>query len=99
VLAIRSERESLFSQGLFSNTPLLLAVLVTSGLQLMAIYAGPLSRLLKTEPLAPVQLLCCMATASVIFIAVEVEKWITRSRRPDLLALGSRAVALVESGH
>jgi Ca2+-transporting ATPase len=90
VLAIRSERESLFSQGLLSNRPLLLAVLLTSGLQLAAIYAGPLSGLLKTEPLDRLELLLCIATASVIFFAVEVEKWIKRSRRPepDLLAGG-----------
>jgi Ca2+-transporting ATPase len=90
VLAIRSERESLFSQGLLSNRPLLLAVLLTSGLQLAAIYAGPLSRLLKTEPLDPAEILLCMATASVIFFAVEAEKWIKRSRRPErhLLAGG-----------
>ena len=34
VLAIRSERESLFRQGLFSNLPLLGAVLLTFGLQM-----------------------------------------------------------------
>ena len=34
VLAIRSERELLFRQGLFSNLPLLGAVIFTCGLQL-----------------------------------------------------------------
>ena len=42
VLAIRSERESLFRQGLFSNLPLLGAVLLTFALQLATIYV-PLS--------------------------------------------------------
>ena len=78
VLAIRSERQSLLSQGLFSNTPLLAAVLLTSCMQLAAIYVGPLSRLLKTEPLSLTELVLCLGTASVIFFAVEVEKWIKR---------------------
>ena len=37
-LAVRSERESLFSQGVRSNVPLLLAVLLTLALQLAIIY-------------------------------------------------------------
>ena len=81
VLAIRSERESLFSQGLLSNVPLLAAVLVTSGLQLAAIYAPPLNAVLHTEPLGPAELALAIGTASVIFFAVELEKWMKR-RRP-----------------
>jgi len=78
VLAIRSERESLFSQGLLSNRPLLAAVLLTAGLQLAAIYVSGLNRVLKTEPLGPAELALCIATASVVFFAVEIEKWIKR---------------------
>jgi len=79
VLAIRSERESLFSQGLLSNRPLLAAVLLTAGLQLAAIYVSGLNRVLETEPLGPAELASCIATAAIVFFAVEIEKWIKRS--------------------
>jgi Ca2+-transporting ATPase len=83
VLAIRSERESLLSQGLLSNVPLLGAVLVTAGLQLGAIYLDPLNRALKTQPLDPTELAVCTATASVILFAVEAEKWVRRRSRAE----------------
>jgi Ca2+-transporting ATPase len=78
VLAIRSERESLFSQGLVSNTPLLAAVLLVVGLQLATIYVGPLNRVFATEPLRPAELVATLGSASVVLLAVEIEKWIRR---------------------
>ena len=42
LLAIRSERDSLFTQGLWSNLPLLAAVLLAVALQLATIYLPPL---------------------------------------------------------
>lgn len=51
VLAIRSERESLFNQGLFSNMPLLGAFILTFALQMATIYMPFLNPLFKTEPL------------------------------------------------
>jgi Ca2+-transporting ATPase len=80
VMAIRSERESLFSQGLLSNRPLLAAVLFTSGLQIAAIYWAPLASLLDTEPLTFGELAMCLGTASIILLAVEAEKWARRKR-------------------
>jgi Ca2+-transporting ATPase len=94
VLAIRSERQSLFTQGLFSNRPLLAAVLLTVGLQLAAVYVGPLSRLLRTEPLSPAELGLCVGVASVIFFAVEVEKWIKRREFGRTAATTARPRAL-----
>jgi Ca2+-transporting ATPase len=78
VLAIRSERESLFRQGLWSNRPLLGAVVLTFGLQMATLYIPSLSRLLKTQPLSPGELLGCVAMASLVFVAVEVEKLLVR---------------------
>jgi Ca2+-transporting ATPase len=80
VLAIRSERESLFSQGLFSNTPLLGAVGLTLVLQIATIYVPVLSGVFKTEPLSAAELALVVAVAAIVFVAVEVEKWMKRRR-------------------
>ena len=78
VLAIRSERESLFSQGLFSNMPLLGAVLLTFGLQLAVLYVPVLQPIFKTEALSLYEFLFCLALSSVVFFVVEIEKWLRR---------------------
>jgi Ca2+-transporting ATPase len=78
VLAIRSERTSLFTQGLTSNLPLLGAVLLTIGLQLSIIYVPPLSSLFKTVRLTAAELLVCTAAAVLVFFAVEAEKLMRR---------------------
>ena len=75
VLAIRSERESLFTQGLLSNIPLTTTVLATLGLQLAAIYLPPMNDFLKTEPLRGVELGVAIGAACAVFVAVEIEKW------------------------
>lgn len=74
VLAIRSEKFSLFSIGIGSNLPLLGAVLLTFLLQLATLYIPQLNSLLKTEPLPLRDLLICIASSSIVFIAVEIEK-------------------------
>jgi Ca2+-transporting ATPase len=78
VLAIRSERESLFRQGLFSNRPLFAAVALTVVLQLATLYVPALNRIFRTEALSPVELILCLALSSVVFVAVEIEKWVRR---------------------
>ncbi len=80
VLAIRSESESLFRQGLLSNKPLLGAVLLTVLLQLAVIYLPALNNLFSTKPLRFVELAWTLLAGSVILFAVEVEKWIRRGR-------------------
>lgn len=85
MLAIRSEQESLFTQGLGSNRPLLLAVAAAFGLQLAPIYHPFMNTLFKTQPLTATELGLCVALASVVFIAVEIEKWFRRrARRAEL---------------
>lgn len=81
VLAIRSEHESLFTQGLLSNLPLLIAVLAAFGLQLATIYHPVLNALFKTRPLTATELAACIALASLVFVAVEIEKWFGRRAR------------------
>ena len=78
VMAIRSERESLFRQGLASNRALLGAVVFTVGLQVAAIYVPFLNAVLGTAPLTAGELVLCFALAGVVFAAVEVEKLLVR---------------------
>ena len=80
VLAIRSEHESLLSQGVFSNTPLLGAVALTFVLQMATIYVPTLNDIFKTVPLSPAELAATLAIAALVFVAVEVEKWVKRRR-------------------
>jgi Ca2+-transporting ATPase len=80
VLAIRSERTSLFSQGLFSNTPLLGAVVLTFVLQMATIYVPAFNSIFRTAPLTLTELAATLAIAAVVFVAVEVEKWVKRRR-------------------
>jgi Ca2+-transporting ATPase len=80
VLAIRSERHSLFTQGLTSNAPLLGAVVLTVALQLAAIYVPALQAVFKTQPLGPAELTLAVTAAGVVFVAVEIEKWTMRRR-------------------
>ena len=78
VLAIRSERDSFFVQGPFSNLPLLGATLFTLALQMAVLYVPVLQPIFKTEALSLDELLLCLALSSVVFIAVEIEKWLRR---------------------
>lgn len=80
VLAIRSEKESLFRMGLFSNKYLLLAVVLTFLLQMATVYLPVLNHLFKTEPLSVNELFMALALSSVVFFAVELEKLIKRKR-------------------
>jgi Ca2+-transporting ATPase len=80
VLAIRSERESLFSQGLFSNRPLAGAFLLTFALQMATIYVPALNPIFKTAPLTIGELGLTLAMSSVVFVAVEIEKLFKRRR-------------------
>ncbi|MCG6874529.1 MAG: calcium-translocating P-type ATPase, PMCA-type [Betaproteobacteria bacterium] len=80
VLAIRSDRESLFSLGLFSNRPLLGAVLVTFALQMAVVYIPALNSIFRTVPLDLADLGLCLALSSIVFVAVELQKWFFRMR-------------------
>ncbi|MFH1709731.1 MAG: calcium-translocating P-type ATPase, PMCA-type [bacterium] len=85
-LAIRSEKESLFRQGLLSNRFLLGAVLLTLFLQLATIYMPFFNSVFKTEPLSFGELLITLILSSVVFVSVEIEK-IFKRRRHDMMTL------------
>ena len=88
VMAIRSGNESLFRVGLLSNKPLLGAVALTFVLQLLAIYTPFFQRFLETEALPLADLAIAVALSTIIFWAVEVEKWLGRRKasREELYA-------------
>jgi Ca2+-transporting ATPase len=79
VMALRSERESLFSQGFFTNLPLLGTVLFTSLLQLAIIYVPVLNAIFNTAPLTAGELAISLGLAGVVFVATECVKWLERS--------------------
>jgi P-type Ca2+ transporter type 2C len=78
VMAIRSDRESLFRQGLRSNLPLLGAVVLTCALQMAVIYVPALNGIFKTQPLTGGELALCFFLPTAVFVAVETEKWLVR---------------------
>ena len=84
VLAIRSDRESLFKLGLFSNKPLLGAVLLTFALQMATIYVPVLNPIFRTAPLTASELAITLMLSSIVFFAVEIEKWWFRRRSNNI---------------
>lgn len=80
VVAIRSNDRSSFSLGLFSNKSMVIAILITVGLQLMIIYTPFFNEVFRTQPLTLKELLIVVAVSSVIFWVVELDKLIRRFR-------------------
>ncbi|MGH9690245.1 MAG: cation-translocating P-type ATPase [Candidatus Acidiferrales bacterium] len=78
VLAIRSDRRSLFRIGLLSNKPLLAAVTLTIVLQLALLYVPFLQIIFSTRPLSASQLAVSLILSAVILVAVEIQKWMAR---------------------
>ncbi len=74
VMAIRSESDSLFRQGLWSNRPLLGAFVLTFLLQMATIYVPVLNPVFKTAPLTLRELVITLLLSSIVFFAVELEK-------------------------
>ena len=80
VLAIRSQRDSLFSLGVFSNRLLIGAVLLTTLLQIGVVYVPFLQVIFETVPLTIPDLSICFAASVVLFALVELQKWMLRRR-------------------
>lgn len=78
IMAIRAEKESLFNIGVFSNKLLLGALILTIALQMMIIYTPFFNDVFKTKPLTLYELTITLAVSSVVFMAVELEKWMKR---------------------
>jgi Ca2+-transporting ATPase len=79
-LAVRSDRESLFTIGLLSNRPMLAAVLSTILLQVAVIYIPFLQPILRTTPLSAWDLAVSMLLSTIVFWVAELDKFIKRHR-------------------
>jgi Ca2+-transporting ATPase len=78
VLAVRSGHESLFKIGLLTNKPLLGAVALTFVLQLAVIFWSTLQEIFYTQALTAFELGICLGLSTIVFWAIEVEKWFQR---------------------
>ncbi len=78
--AMRSEQDSLFRIGLFSNKPLLAAALLTVSLQMLVIYTPIFQPIFKTEALSIEHLMISLGLGSLPFWAIEVKKGVDRRK-------------------
>ncbi len=77
-LAVRSERTSLFQMGLLSNQPLLGAIGLTLGLHLAILYVPLCQNLFQTAALSVSELAFCLGISTLVFWAIEGQKWLKR---------------------
>ena len=77
----RSEKESVFSLGIFTNKALIYAVLSTVLLQLAAIYIPILQIAFRTVPLTLSDWAMILPLASTTFIAMEMTKFLEKKTR------------------
>ncbi|PMB45166.1 ATPase [Fischerella thermalis CCMEE 5330] len=82
-LAVRSNRDSLFTIGLLSNQALLASVALTLGLQIAVLYVPFFQKLFNTLPLSALDLVICLAVSSLVFWCIELEKWLLRRSNSD----------------
>jgi Ca2+-transporting ATPase len=80
-MALRSNTDSVFRIGLFTNRLMIGAVILTGLLQLALIYVPFLQAFFETEPLSLRDLLFATAVSLVVFAGVEIDKWIRRRSR------------------
>jgi Ca2+-transporting ATPase len=80
-LSIRSNRDSLFRIGLFSNKSMLGAVLLTFVLQMLITYIPFGQNLFGIQALPLPYLVVSLILSTVVFWAVEVEKWLKRRKQ------------------
>lgn len=78
VFAIRSDRDLVYSIGMFSNRPLMVTLIFTFILQLGVIYLPFANEIFHTQPLSSAELLICIGVAAIIPHAVEIEKLLVR---------------------
>jgi Ca2+-transporting ATPase len=81
VLAIRSNKQSFFSVPLFSNIPLILAVASAVILQIAVTYIPVLHSVFKTKTLSLREFIFVVIASSLVFFAVEIEKFICRKKK------------------
>ena len=77
-LTARSERSLLWELGLRSNKPLLGALLLMMGLQLMVVYVPFFQTLFATRPLSLAELILSLTLSAAVFSTIEAQKWLSR---------------------
>jgi Ca2+-transporting ATPase len=73
-MAIRSESAPLWRLGLFSNRPLLAAVLAVAALQAAVVYVPWLQRIFGTTALGPGEALVTLGASAIVYVAIELSK-------------------------
>jgi Ca2+-transporting ATPase len=79
-MALRSEHDSLFQIGLFSNKAMLGSVLLTFVMQLGVIYIPFLQSIFKTVSLTAGELGISIGLGFAVFLCIELVKWVKRRR-------------------
>ncbi len=77
-LAVRSERDSLFTIGWFSNPALVGAIILSAALQAAIVYRPALQPVFKTTGLTARELVVVTTLPWIVLVAVEIEKWLFR---------------------
>jgi Ca2+-transporting ATPase len=95
-LAIRSERQSVFTIRWFRNPALMGAVLLTLGLQMAVVYLEPLQGIFNTSPLTAKELIVCLGLPSIVMMAVEIEKWLFR--KGSIYRGGAEVTNVIQTG-
>lgn len=80
-MAIRSDVKSLFQLKIFGNMQLIGAISLTISLQMAVMYVPFLQEIFGTHALTLHELLICVGLSSIVFWAVEIEKWFKRRRK------------------
>jgi Ca2+-transporting ATPase len=80
-LAVRSEEQSIFTIGLFSNRYMILALIVTVTLQFVLIYWGPAQLIFNTVALPARDLALSFGLSFIVLASVEIYKWFLRRQR------------------
>jgi Ca2+-transporting ATPase len=79
-LAVRSEESSLFHIGLFTNLPMLLAIVVTVAAQLAVVYLPIGQRIFRTAPMTGGELALSFGLSLLVFLVIELGKVVMRLR-------------------
>ncbi len=87
VMAIRFEKQSLFGAEIFSNRPLIGAVVIALLLQFVITYTPLLQPIFQTEALTLNEFLLVGAASSLVFFAVEIEKKIAGRKKENKVQL------------
>lgn len=77
-LATRSRYESTFRLGIRSNPAGAVIALLVFGLQLAVLYTPALQNFFRTESLSLAELTISLLLSSLVFWAIEIEKWLLR---------------------